>query len=46
MFVGEIIREVFGVESKVMPHPVSGKPMCVPLRVRLRGALGLAMVAP
>ena len=46
MFIGEIIREVFGVESKGMPHPVSGKPMCVPLRARLRGAPGLATVAP
>jgi ABC-type cobalamin/Fe3+-siderophores transport system ATPase subunit len=46
VFTGEIIREVFGVESKVMPDPVSGKPMCIPLRARPRGAPGLAMVAP
>jgi iron complex transport system ATP-binding protein len=28
----EIIRNVFGVESQVMPHPGTGKPLCLPLR--------------
>jgi len=28
----EMIRAVFGVESRVMPHPASGKPLCLPLR--------------
>ena len=28
----EIIRDVFGVESQVMPHPITGKPLCLPLR--------------
>ncbi|MCS6995074.1 MAG: ABC transporter ATP-binding protein [Anaerolineales bacterium] len=28
----EIIRKTFGVESLVMPHPVTGKPLCLPLR--------------
>lgn len=34
VFTCDIIRDVFGVESKVVPHPVSGKPMCIPLRGR------------
>lgn len=28
----EIIRDVFGVESQVMAHPATGKPLCLPLR--------------
>ncbi len=28
----QIVRDVFGVESQVMPHPVTGKPLCLPLR--------------
>lgn len=28
----EIIRDVFGVESQVIPHPITGKPLCLPLR--------------
>lgn len=27
-----LILEVFGVDSYVMDHPVSGKPMCIPIR--------------
>jgi iron complex transport system ATP-binding protein len=26
-----LVREVFGVESRVIPHPVSGVPLCLPL---------------
>jgi ABC-type cobalamin transport system ATPase subunit len=28
------VANVFGVESEVVQHPVSGKPMCIPLRGR------------
>ena len=28
----EIVRNVFQVESKVVPHPVTGMPLCLPLR--------------
>jgi ABC-type cobalamin/Fe3+-siderophores transport system ATPase subunit len=36
VFTTATIQEVFGVEAKVVPHPASGKPMCIPLRARLR----------
>ncbi len=36
VFTAATIQEVFGVEAKVVPHPASGKPMCIPLRGRLR----------
>jgi ABC-type cobalamin/Fe3+-siderophores transport system ATPase subunit len=42
VFTCDIIRDVFGVESKVVPHPVSGKPMCIPLRAGLRAQLSVA----
>ncbi|MEV0800498.1 ABC transporter ATP-binding protein, partial [Kribbella sp. NPDC050281] len=42
VFTCDTIREVFGVESKVVPHPVSGKPMCIPLRAGLRAQLSVA----
>jgi iron complex transport system ATP-binding protein len=32
VFTSETIREVFGVESQMATHPVSGKPMCIPIR--------------
>jgi iron complex transport system ATP-binding protein len=32
----EMMRQVFGIESQILPHPVSGKPLCVPLRGRQR----------
>jgi iron complex transport system ATP-binding protein len=32
----EMMRDVFGVESHILPHPVSGKPLCVPLKGRQR----------
>jgi iron complex transport system ATP-binding protein len=44
VFTCEIIRDVFGVESKVVPHPVSGKPMCIPLRAGLRTQPQVAVV--
>lgn len=28
----QIVRDVFGVESQVMVHPATGKPLCLPLR--------------
>jgi iron complex transport system ATP-binding protein len=43
VFTCDIIRDVFGVESKVVPHPVSGKPMCIPLRAGLRDRANLAV---
>ena len=43
MFTCDIIRDVFGVESKVVPHPVSGKPMCIPLRAGLLDRANLAV---
>lgn len=41
-----LILEVFGVDSQVMDHPVSGKPMCIPIRSGRpsRPAPGRAMV--
>lgn len=30
----ELIRTVFGVDSMVIPHPVDGSPLCVPLAAR------------
>jgi iron complex transport system ATP-binding protein len=27
-----LMREVFGIECQIMPHPVTGKPLCIPLR--------------
>jgi ABC-type cobalamin/Fe3+-siderophores transport system ATPase subunit len=35
VFTCDVIRDVFGVESKVVAHPVSGRPMCIPLRGRV-----------
>jgi iron complex transport system ATP-binding protein len=32
----EMMREVFGIESQILPHPVSGRPLCVPLKGRQR----------
>ncbi|MET7998095.1 ABC transporter ATP-binding protein [Amycolatopsis sp. NPDC005232] len=32
VFTQSLIQDVFGVESHVMDHPVSGKPMCIPVR--------------
>ena len=32
VFTQHLIQEVFGVESHVMDHPVSGKPLCIPVR--------------
>ncbi len=34
VFTAELIQRVFGVESHVMDHPVSGKPLCIPIRGR------------
>ncbi|MFK4187076.1 ABC transporter ATP-binding protein [Streptomyces sparsogenes] len=47
----ELIRQVFGVESRVTEHPVSGKPLCIPVRAERpsrcapgRGGSGAAAV--
>jgi iron complex transport system ATP-binding protein len=45
VFTAEIIEDVFGVEAKVVPHPASGKPMCIPLRGRLRTPIQVPCVA-
>lgn len=34
----EMVRNVFQVESKVVPHPVTGLPLCLPLKRDLRKA--------
>ncbi|QYN18988.1 ABC transporter ATP-binding protein [Amycolatopsis sp. DSM 110486] len=46
VFTQHLIQEVFGVESHVMDHPVSGKPLCIPVRGERRSqrAPGRAMV--
>jgi iron complex transport system ATP-binding protein len=31
VLTAETVREVFGLESRVVPDPVSGKPMVLPL---------------
>jgi hypothetical protein len=32
------MREVFGIDSQIMPHPVTGRPLCIPLRKLPLGA--------
>jgi ABC-type cobalamin/Fe3+-siderophores transport system ATPase subunit len=32
----DMMRDVFGIESQILRHPVSGKPLCVPLKGRQR----------
>lgn len=32
----DMMRDVFGIESRIMPHPISGRPLCVPLKGRNR----------
>jgi ABC-type cobalamin/Fe3+-siderophores transport system ATPase subunit len=32
VLTSDLMRTVFGVESRIMPHPVSGSPLCIPLR--------------
>jgi iron complex transport system ATP-binding protein len=27
----EMVRAVYGVEAEVVPHPVAGTPLCLPL---------------
>ena len=45
VFTAELIAEVFEVETQVMEHPVSRRPLCIPLRGRARGALQLPSTA-
>jgi iron complex transport system ATP-binding protein len=33
----ELMRDVFGIKARIMPHPITGCPMCIPLR-KVRGA--------
>jgi iron complex transport system ATP-binding protein len=33
----EVVREIFGVESRVLPHPVTGQPLCLPVRLASAG---------
>jgi ABC-type cobalamin/Fe3+-siderophores transport system ATPase subunit len=28
----DLMRDVFGIESQIVPHPLSGRPLCIPLR--------------
>lgn len=28
----QLVREVFGIDAMVIPHPVDGRPLCLPLR--------------
>jgi len=41
----DMMRNVFGIESQILVHPVSGKPLCVPVKGRQR-ALADARLAP
>jgi iron complex transport system ATP-binding protein len=29
-----MVREVFGLESRILPDPVTGTPMCIPISQR------------
>lgn len=31
MLTPELIKEVFGIDSLIIPHPIDGKPLCLPL---------------
>ena len=31
MLTADVVREVFGMDSQVIPDPVSGKPMVLPI---------------
>jgi iron complex transport system ATP-binding protein len=41
----EMMREVFGIESQILPHPVSGRPLCVPLKGRQRAMADAKLTA-
>ena len=41
----EMMRDVFGIESQILPHPVSGKPLCVPLKGRQRALADAKLAA-
>jgi hypothetical protein len=30
VLTAQLMREVFGVEPRIEPHPVTGWPMCIP----------------
>lgn len=40
----DMMRDVFGIESQILPHPVSGKPLCVPLMGRQRSLAAAKLV--
>jgi iron complex transport system ATP-binding protein len=35
-----LLHEVFGIEAQVQEHPVSGKPLCIPIKGRSRSVPG------
>jgi len=41
----DMMRDVFGIESQILAHPVSGKPLCVPLKGRQRALADAALTA-
>lgn len=41
-----LIRDVFGIESRVIEHPVTGQPMCLPIPGADRTLPPTALVAP
>ena len=41
----DMMREVFGIESQILAHPVSGKPLCVPLKGRQRALADASLAA-
>ena len=36
VFTSEMLMSVFGIESQVIAHPVSGRPLCIPIKGRSR----------
>lgn len=36
VLTAETFHEVFGITSKVVPHPASGRPLCIPIKGRQR----------
>ncbi len=35
----EVVREVFGLDSRIIADPVAGTPMCIPLSRKVRSAI-------
>lgn len=36
VLTADMMRQVFGIESQIMPHPVTGNPLCIPIKGRPR----------